>query len=254
MSYFGDSDFLLDVAAGKVDGHETRVLIGSLPSSAVNTYEDLWSEGGILVQPTAAESWEIVSDNANDTAGGTGAQTVVVTYLDDTLTTQVSVASMNGTTPVALNSDHFRVENSNGASGGRTVVIAAGSSGSNEGKITVRVAGGGATRTSILPGVGISENGQYTVPTGKTGYATQNLLFFPKNDDGQFQTSIKPNIPGSAFISSGAIPFYQNAFSQPFKSSFVLTEGTTVAFQGRSTNGGTNLVWIFEFILIDDGA
>lgn len=245
------SDFFLEVAKGNVPGHETRAMVGSLPASVgALAYEDLWSEGGVMVQPTAAETWEIVSDSAADTSAGTGARTIVVSYLDDSGNPQAALATMNGTTPVTLNSDHFRVENSNGKSGGRCVVLAVGSGTTNAGKITVRVSGGGATRTTILPGVGISENGQYTVPTGKTIYGSQDLLFFSKNHDGLYRTALR--LASGSVISSGAIPFYQNAFPLVIRSPFEAAEGTDITLQGSATNAGANLVRILEFIIVDN--
>lgn len=252
MSFFGTTNYFFEASQGKIDGVEMRSLIGKIPSTVGGgTFEDLWSEGGIASLPTAAETWEIVSDNANDTAAGAGARTVLVSYLDDNLQSQSIIATMSGTTPVTLNSDHFRVENSNGLSGGRCVVLTAGASGANEGKITVRVSGGGATRTTILPGISISENGQYTVPAGKTVYATQNLLWFPKNYDGQFQAVLKSNTPDAAKISSGAIPFYQNALTQTFTNNFPAAAGTDISYQVQTASPGASPVWIIEFALVD---
>lgn len=83
------SEFYLEVAKGNVPGHETRAMVCRLPSSAQDTWEDLWSEGGELDYPTANETWEVVSDSPDDADGGAGARTAILFYLDENLTTPI---------------------------------------------------------------------------------------------------------------------------------------------------------------------
>lgn len=246
------SDFLIEVAKGNVPGHETRSVVALLPSSGLNVFEQIWSEGGVLSLPVAAETWEIVSDDVNDTALGTGARAVLVTYLDDSYAVQDVLAVLDGTTPVTLNSDHFRPENSSGASGGQSIVVQAGSAQANIGKLTIRQAGGGLVRQTILPEASISQNTQYTVPADKTVLGLQNIFLSSKNNDGEFRSSVRPNFPGAARIQAGAGPFYQNSFIFPFKSPFVVQAGTDVAYEGKASNEGTALTVIVEFLLIDN--
>jgi len=71
--------------------------------------EDLWSQGGTYAFPAAAAATTVVSDSANDTSAGTGARTVRVHGLDANLQEIKEDATMNGTTPVALTSQFYRV-------------------------------------------------------------------------------------------------------------------------------------------------
>lgn len=132
--------------------------------------EDVWAGAELgtlngvdhrfIPKPTAALAMEIVSSSANDTAAGTGARTVLVTYLDSTYTSLTTTATMNGTTAVALPGTILRVQSA--------VVLTNGTPGSNNlGNIQIRAAGGlGATYNYMPIGVGITRSTLYTVPTG----------------------------------------------------------------------------------------
>lgn len=114
------------------------------------------------------EALEIVSAGAsaaNDdgSPAGTGARTVTVVYIDPTLgAVTTETVTMNGTAAVALTDTTVsRVLD--------MFVATAGSSGTNEGAITIRVAGGGATRMTIPIGHNRAAPGRFTIPTGYYG-------------------------------------------------------------------------------------
>lgn len=130
--------------------------------------EDVWAGAQLgllngvdhrfIPKPAAAIAMEVVSDNANDAAAGTGARTVVIGYLDGTYTAKTATITLNGTTPVAMPENVLRVNS--------MVVAAVGTVGSNNaGNISVRAAGGlGATYNYMPAGIGISRSSMYTVP------------------------------------------------------------------------------------------
>ena len=132
--------------------------------------EDVWGGSvlGILnaidhklVQiPSSAVATEIVSDNANDTAAGTGLRTLIVNYLDSTYTNKTVTITMNGTTPVAMPENimavNIMIRSTTGTFGG-----------TNLGNISLRAVGGlGATYGFIEVGTGFSRTTLYTVPLG----------------------------------------------------------------------------------------
>lgn len=134
--------------------------------------EDVWNGGGAYTgfPTTAAENLVVVSDNAADTAAGTGGRSIRIFYHDENyncfdsnnefLFTDVV---LNGTTPVNTGVLATRVW--------RAQIWGAGSSGSNVGTVTVRW----ATTTSVVftqiaPLVGQSFSTAFTIPTGWTGY------------------------------------------------------------------------------------
>lgn len=114
------------------------------------------------------EALEVISAGAsaaNDDGSpvGTGARTVTVVYIDPTLgAVTTETVTMNGTTAVALTDTTVsRVLD--------MFVATAGSSGTNEGAITIRVAGAGANRMTIPAGHGRAAPGRFTIPTGYYG-------------------------------------------------------------------------------------
>lgn len=133
-------------------GYNSDVDIAAVP-------EDLWPGGGIIPRPTGNESWEIVSGSANDTAAGTGAQTVSLTTLDTNYVETVQTITLNGLTAVPI-PGNCRFINA-----GR--IATAGSGGIGASDLTIRLAGGGATR-AIINADGLLNQAKYTVPAGYT--------------------------------------------------------------------------------------
>ena len=127
--------------------------------------------GGVYQTPAAATALEVVSDDANDTAAGTGAREVYIQGLDANFDLQEEYVATNGLTPVATANNYMRVF--------RTYVTKSGtyatqSAGSHVGDITIREAGAGATWVLINFSEGFP-NGQsqiacYTIPNGKRAY------------------------------------------------------------------------------------
>lgn len=118
------------------------------------TPEDIWRGGGTYSFLSSAATVNIVSSSANDAAAGTGAQTVVVEYLDSDWVQRSVTLTMNGTHQVDSSVSCIRVN--------RAYVDTAGSGNINAGTITVK--GGSTTQITIAIGVGQSQLGIYSVP------------------------------------------------------------------------------------------
>lgn len=130
--------------------------------------EDVWAGAELgtlngvdhrfIPKPQVATSMEVVSDSANDAAAGTGARTILVTYLDANYTQNTIVVTLNGVTPVAIATPIMRIN-------GVVVVTSGTFGGNNIGNISVRAAGGlGATYSYMLAGHGIARSSLFTVP------------------------------------------------------------------------------------------
>jgi len=128
---------------------------------------DIWPLAGIYPWMTGATSLEIVSIGANavnDTAAGSGAQSVTVSGLDISLNEISETKATNGATPVALSTQFYRVNS--------VTLGAVGAGGRNAGEIRVRDVGAGPVRAVIpISSVidltpAVSKGSQYTVPTG----------------------------------------------------------------------------------------
>lgn len=116
-------------------------------------------------EPTTNSTMAILSSSANDTAAGTGARTVQVTYLDQTGAGPFTTSfTMNGTTAVNAGvSNMCFVE--------KITVLTVGSTGSNVGTLTLRT-GGAVTVGTIAATNNQTFWAQHYIPTGKTCYVS----------------------------------------------------------------------------------
>lgn len=135
--------------------------------------EDVWAGADLgtlnsidhkyIPKPTAAVAMEVVSSSANDTAAGTGARTLSITYLTGDYTQKTTVIALNGTTPVAMPENVLRINSAVVATAG----AATNQGTANAGNISIRAAGGlGATYSYMQAGTSIARSSMFTVPAG----------------------------------------------------------------------------------------
>lgn len=232
--------FNLEVARGAVPGYRSVGNVGINPAVG-KTPEDAWDVGGRFVFPTGAETWEILSDVANDSSAGTGARTVIISGLDTSYIEQTEIVSLNGTTPVTTTrTDWFRISS--------VVVISSGSNQANVGTITLRVSGGGLIRSQIRPDIGRTFNGFFTVPANKTLFVLRSAIFIPKNED--VSVTNKFLVDGTnTFINGGDINVYQNDVSINFAIFPTLPEKTDSITLLSSSNESVRVTVTTESII-----
>lgn len=122
---------------------------------------DIWDYGGdglgeTYPWPAAAAATTVVSTSADDAAAGTGARTVQVQGLDSSYNEAKEVATLDGTTPVALTTQFIRVF--------RCKVMTAGSGATNAGSVDVKHDTTIIARITV--GYGQTLMALYTVPAG----------------------------------------------------------------------------------------
>lgn len=237
--------FLLEVARGAVPGYVPSGFLGINPSVG-STFETAWDEGGNFVYPTAGETWEVVSDDVNDTnSSGTGARQVIISGLDDQYVEQTEIVELDGTTPVVTaRTDWFRIYS--------VIVIFSGSSTWNEGTITLRVSGGGLVRSKMLPTMARTFNGFFTVPVGKTLFILDAQIFIPKNEDVTARNRIR--IFGTdTFIAGGDAEVYQNNARVEFSAIPTMPEKTDLESTMKSTNTSVKVAISVQAILANTG-
>lgn len=157
-------DRLLAVAQGAVTGSSLMLKFGRNPDVDAAAAETIWEGGGSYPFDATAQSLEIISDDVNDDGdpASTGALTVTVYGVDASYAAKSETVTLNGTTAVALTGTWLRVN--------RAQVATAGSSGANEGTLTIRIAGAGATKAVISPLNGQTLMAVWTVPAGYSAY------------------------------------------------------------------------------------
>ena len=179
------TDFMIEVAKGSVAGHSLVHKFGR--NSAVSTTLVPVCDGGFYRTPvpSAAVTLAVISDDANDTAAGTGAREVTLVYLDATGSQQTGTIATNGLTEsTGTITGVWRLLRAWISSSG---TYASQTAASQNGTITIRVASAGATWGSIPEvgttgfAVGQSLIGCYTVPLGKTAYILSSILTVDSN-------------------------------------------------------------------------
>lgn len=215
---------------GAIPGAARIAMLGNNPSIDTATQpEDVWSgaELGTLngidhrfiprPQTAPGVAMEVVSSSANDTAAGTGARTVTISYLDGTYAAQSVTLSLNGTTPVALPGTIMRVNSLRVATSGTF-------GGSNLGNISVRFAGGaGATYAYLRIGNGLARSSLYTVPAGQTFDIFSMVLGINRSDTQDrwatfalcIQTPAGNLVKGIELPASTAVPYRQENLDVP---------------------------------------
>jgi hypothetical protein len=165
-------DVLWDVSStGRYQGRTAKnvTLIGRRTSFTAGVLNDLGqftlpaASGAQFGVMTATEALEIVSASANDTAAGTGARTVKITYLDALGAETSTTVTMTGTTPVSLGAIHMLAVQ-------YMEVVTSGSGLTAAGNITLRTTTVGTQWEMILAAYNRSMSAQYMVPTGFTAY------------------------------------------------------------------------------------
>jgi len=244
VTAFGDlAAFFLEVSQGKIPGNTGVRLIMRNPSLGTG-FEDVWGPGGIQTKPTATETLEVLSDSAEDDTGGSGAISVSVISLDDQYKCQDAVTvNLDGVTPVAVPGSHFRVL--------LTSVSSSGVTDKNVGTITVRVSGGGATRSQIQPTIGVSQDGQFTMPANRTGYLIQTVPFYPRGESGTIKGVVNdPDIDTE--ITGLVCPFYQDNISLDVMLPGTISEKSDLTFRGNSFNDDIDLVVLSTLLIVDN--
>lgn len=117
---------------------------------------------------TGAEAWEVVSSSANDTAAGTGAQTVHIAYLNTAGVLQEKTGiALNGVTPVSITF-------TGGCSAIQWMEVASvGSDGIAAGNIDLRAVTGSVVHERVSSGGNRSLSARFTVPAACTVYMTE---------------------------------------------------------------------------------
>jgi len=155
----------LELSKGNIPNHIGINKYGSNTDIDTTTDpETIWSAGGLYAFLSSAGTVAVVSSDANDDDGDTGARTISIEGLDANYDQITETVTLNGTGSVntTTHTDWLRVN--------RAYVVSAGSSEKNEGIITMSV--GGTTVATIPAEKGQTQQAIYTIPNGYGGYVT----------------------------------------------------------------------------------
>ena len=252
-----NKDFLLEVQKGNVPGYSLIDKFGRNPS--VGTTISTITTTGNYPTPTAAVSLEFVSDNANDTSAGTGARSVTLVGQDPNGDEQIETFATNGLTAVAIPGTWLRVYRLFVATSG---TYADSINSSHLGNLTVQVSGGGAVWARVLAltgnfGLGQSQIGVYTVPSGFTAFLLSSNYSIDTNKTVDLYLFKREGIltvsaPFSAMRLQALYEGVTGADHVPKLTRNKFPENTDFGYMAATSSGTASVSVEFEVLLIDN--
>jgi hypothetical protein len=244
--------FELQVARGQITGHDVD-LISGISGTVGTSYTTVWSQNTVYAYLSTASVMEISSSNANDTAAGTGAQTVSIYGLDASYNMINETVSMNGQTAVNTVNSYLRVFH--------LAVVTAGSGGAAAGTI---YAGTGAVTSgvpAVIYGVYTSANGAtaavWSVPAGYTAYITSYASGYGSataNANGTIALLVRPF--GSVFDTASQLKVSNGSqgwigFQYPLE----VAEKSDIEIRATSSTAGASVTAEFQVVyILNEGA
>ncbi len=237
-------DFFLAIATGLVDGFK-HVHKFAENQNVWTSWVTIRGYGSIYEYLTAATKLKAASTSANDTAAGTGARTILITWLDANFHEIEEIVTLNWQTPVETIKEFYRVN--------KTSVLTAWSSNAQAWNIYVWT----WTFTAWVPTQTISwslqENWQslnsyHTIPAGYTWFIRIWKASAPswKSADIKFYSREIWGI----FKVQHTLSLYQNNYDYNFIIPRPIPEKTDIEARAISTASGTKVTFAYDLILI----
>lgn len=246
------TDFLIEVAKGKVPGHSLVHKFGRNQASASASWEQISLLSRATVFRSSASTVRIKSGgNAADDAAGNGAQEITIVGIDSNLAEVSETIATAGTSASSATSASFwRVY--------RAYVSAVGTYGvGNTGVLTVEDSGGSSDLITILAGEGQSQTGAYTVATGKTAYLISIHVMVDANKAADVRMFQRKNFNDtSSPMSAMRIVLYFDGVEghmnfMPY-SPISFPALTDIWFEANGSGAATEVSVDFELLLVDD--
>ena len=213
--------------------------------------EDIWDGGGTHVHPTQDRIHDIVSDNSNDSAAGTGARTIEISGISGGVLTQetVSTHATDGTIAVQTVNAYQMIH--------RKEVLTVGSNGSNVGTITATAQTDGTITAQINPGNSQTRMAIVKIEDAKEGF----MKFFygsllrdsPTGATAILEVWQKKDVANAPWISKhqGTITTGQSAEHHPFGVEKAFAAGSWVKMTANVDANDCDVIAGFDMIGID---
>jgi len=243
--------FYQAVSMGLVEGYGKVNKFGHNP--AATDGDTVWGGGGAYAFfPTNAQAVSVVSSDADDAEGDTGARTATFYGLDANWEEASETVTLNGQTPVALTNTYIRMF--------RGIVLTAGGSYSNEGNLSV-TNGAGTVAIYINAGDGQTQHAVYTVPANTTAYFLRGYVGLADDDKNgeiaEFQWQARPNnghtgawaVKGEIGLNNVGSGHWQYEYGCP---SGPIPAKTDIRIVTINTTATLGVVGGFDMLLVDD--
>ena len=155
------ADYVTNAALGNIDGTGVVNKFGFNADVDTGSEEVIASFGGGINIMTTADTLDIVSSDANDTAAGAGGRLLLVQGIDENFLAVEEYVSMNGLTPVTTVNSYLGVN--------RVYVVQTGTAQVNVGNITITdTAASVGIQAQIPEGASVTQQCIYHTPISKT--------------------------------------------------------------------------------------
>ncbi|KKN10538.1 hypothetical protein LCGC14_1035580 [marine sediment metagenome] len=223
-------NFDINVALGKIDGISGTTRSGFNGDVGATT-EDVWPPSILHVYLTSSETMDITSDNAADTGVGTGAQTLLISGVDDSFISISETVTMNGVAGVTTVNSYLRIND--------MFVVTAGSGEANAGIITATATVAGTIQSQMIANANSDSVFQFTIPAGLDGFLTNFQIsvgssdqavfsFFTRTEGGLFIELITQEISNTGF-SLQASPYLFVPEKSDFRCVAARTSGAAIS-------------------------
>jgi hypothetical protein len=240
-----DIPFYLAVQQGKVPGYTMINKFGYNPSIGSGSFETIWETGNDYPWQSTAVTVDVVSDNTNDDVAGTGARTLRIQGLDGSYNLAEETVDMDGTTTVTTTQTFLRVF--------RMSVETAGTSGNNEGTITVTYTGGSDVAATITAGNGQTLMTLYTIPAGYTGYLLSMNISSGKDQEMDFKFIQRDNgVANAAFQTKQFLNVRGGQTTVIFNAINVIPQKSDIYVSGKASSTSSSSA-SFDLLLVQDG-
>lgn len=240
------TDYHHDVARGLVEGQTLWNKFGYNSDIDIGT-ETIWSTGGLLTKLTTPTTLSIVSTSANDTSGGTGANSIIVYGIDSTRTARTEVVTLNGLTPVVTATTWLGIN--------RMAIYLSGSGGVNAGKITATAVSGGSVQAEIPLGEGTTQTGFFFIQANHTALMDWLVININKIGAGNDPVvTIKAWV--TSFVSGSKYEVFRHSIDTAVENTiqilpplpFVVGEKSIIEFQATTDKNDTIVTIRFSMI------
>lgn len=238
----------LAISRGHAEGYRLLYKFGYNPD--VNGDEEtVWAEGGDYPWLDNAVTMFVSSSSANDTSGGTGANTIIIQGLDEDYNEIEETVVLSGQTQIATQLSYLRVY--------RSYVTLAGSAGTSGGTISIASSGatGGVPDGTVYASLALGNQTQiaaYTVPAGYTLYLdeinfTAALSIANKRVNASFHTR---QFGSNVFTTNFINVLQSSQLKQLFKYPQPFTEKTDLECRVSTNTSNNPIAASFQGVLI----
>lgn len=245
-------DFYLEISRGNVAGMKVYTIPGRSDGVSQTALEDVSQIPGVTILPRPGGiQLEIISTSGNDTAAGSGVQSIDIHYLNPAGVEQEETCPTNGlVAQLTAKSDFADIQWMHT----RTIGTPGGTAAGN---ISLRGVGGGTVYEYIQAGGNQSLTCRYVVPTAKKGFLlgwevsaiTKRIDFRLRATVERFDRTLVPDV----FLFQDAVVL-QDAPSawRPFTSPSSIPASGVVKASAISAAAGGDAGASFDILIIDD--